>query len=199
MSTKYLSLRDIVKLRLVCKKLSGKISQQFVIDILKEKYSKYFEYGNNLLINLNDIFGDTINSARFIKFGKGPSFDHSVYTITDNLKKLECTHRNCKLRLYPFTKCTLQFTTNSNNSTIIDHYLDTEQNKIISMDTQIRKFANVSRVKQMANLVVDVVNPLSNKYSIKKQYGKYKVEILAHVVRIVILYLCLYLFASFIY
>jgi hypothetical protein len=50
-AVEYLSLRDIFQLRFVCNKLKDKLNQEFIVNTLKNRYSKYLTFGNKLLIH----------------------------------------------------------------------------------------------------------------------------------------------------
>ena len=201
-STKYLPLKDVVMLRLVCKKLSGKISQEVIVGIIKQKYSRFLKYGNKLLINYDSLISDTINDAHFIKF-KGSMLNdcYTLYMMTNDLRKLEYSHNDIpKNKVYPFTSLNIEYSNcncyyNCNCTTKACYYLDINKNKIVSIDSKLRKVVDVSQVRQIANLIIDVVNPMCNSYAIKKYYGECNIITLKVLLYVAIV--CMYIYLYF--
>ena len=153
-STKYLSLKNTLRLRRVCKKLKDKISQEFIIDIIKQRYAKYLKYGDKLCIRMRD-FRDTtndVNSVHFIEFNKMVTNKCKYYTIDDSFSQSYKQTWHVPYKIYPKTNIRL-------DGYPIYYYLDIPNNKIVSLNSQIRKHIGVSKFQEIINLCVDVINP----------------------------------------
>ena len=154
-STKHLSLRDTLKLRRVCKKLKNKISQAFIIDLIKQKYAKYLKYGDKLCIDTRYITDNTTDNVKypyFVFFDKMVTDAYWMYKFgIDRMRE----HTHIILipnRIYPRHNFSL-------HNKRIQYYLDIPSNKIVSLNSQIRKHVGISKFQEVVNLWVDVINP----------------------------------------
>ena len=168
-STKHLSLRNTLKLRLVCKKLKDKISQEFIVDFIKQRYAKYLTSGDKLCIDMGDIADNTddnIEYAHFLHFNKIVTDRYWLYKIGDDLVKEYTNTILIPDKIYPQHKFSLH-----NKS--IQYYLDIPSNKIVSLDSQIRKHVGVSKFQEVVNFGVDIINPTRDVYNF---YGIYNLQ-----------------------
>ena len=189
-STKYLSLKDTLKLRLICKKLKSKINQEIIIDIIKERYTKYLKYGDKIFINIKD-FDDETNSevkyVHFIEFSKMVTHKYWKYTMKDGFVGGYKRPIYLPDKIYPRSKFYFE-------RTRTPYYLDIPSNKIVSLNSQIRKHVGVSKLQEVVNLCVDIINPTRDIDIFRDIYDLEKIHGIRHLSWFVLIMIAMFPF-----